>query len=154
MNIANRMGIPIVVALIGAVLGLTLVVLGSPTHVAAQSGSDPEAYVTVVITSSDDTVSWSDPDECTSDYNTYLKVTSGPGTGTKSRTHIGSVASGSTEATQSLVIGAMTDGTGLCPPQRASITRTSPATAMVVRTRQCISFDLGRGRLRLSMYGG
>ena len=102
MNIANRMGIPLVVALIGAVLGLTLVVLGSPTHVAAQSGSDPEAYVTVVITSSDDTVSWSDPDECTSDYNTYLKVTSGPGTGTTSRTHIGSVASGSTEATQTI----------------------------------------------------
>ncbi len=68
-------------------------------HVAAP---DPEAYVTVVITSSDDTVSWSDPDECASDYNTYLKVTSGPGTGTKSRTHIGSVASGSTEATQTI----------------------------------------------------
>ena len=68
-------------------------------HVAAP---DPEAYVTVVITSSDDTVSWSDPDECTSDYNTYLKVTSGPGSGTKTRTHIGSVASGSTEATQTI----------------------------------------------------
>ena len=68
-------------------------------HVAAP---DPEAYVTVVITNSDDTVSWSDPDECTSDYNTYLKVTSGPGSGTKTRTHIGSVASGSTEATQTI----------------------------------------------------
>ena len=68
-------------------------------HVAAP---DPEAYVTVIITSSEDTVSWSDPDECTSDYNTYLKVTSGPGTGTKSRTHIGSVASGSTEAIQTI----------------------------------------------------
>ena len=51
---------------------------GQPTQVAPQSGSDPDAYVTVVITSSDDTVSWSDPDECTSDYNTYLSVTSGP----------------------------------------------------------------------------
>ena len=68
-------------------------------HVAAP---DPEAYVTVVITSSDDTVSWSDPDECTSNYNTYLNVTSGPGSGTKTRTHIGSVASGSTEATQTI----------------------------------------------------
>ena len=42
------------------------------------------------------------PDDCSSDYNTYLKATSGPGTGTKTRTHIGSVASGSTEATQSI----------------------------------------------------
>ena len=102
MNIVNRSGIPIVVAIIGAVIGLTLVVSGSPSHVAAQSGSDPVGYITVVITSGDDTVSWSDPDECTSDYNTYLKATSGPGTGTKTRTHIGSVASGSTEATQSI----------------------------------------------------
>ena len=62
----------------------------------------PKAYITVVIAAGDDTVSWSDPDECTSDYNTYLKVTSGPGTGTTSRTHIGSVASGSTEATQTI----------------------------------------------------
>ena len=90
------------VALIGAVLGLILVVLGSSTHVAAQSGSDPEATLTVVITSGDDTVSWSDPDACTSDYNTYLSVSSGPDSGTKTRTHIGSVASGSTEATQAI----------------------------------------------------
>ena len=67
-----------------------------------ETASEPKAYITVVIAAGDDTVSWSDPDECTSDYNTYLKVTSGPGTGTKSRTHIGSVASGSTEATQTI----------------------------------------------------
>ena len=67
-----------------------------------ETASEPKAYITVVIAAGDDTVSWSDPDECTSDYNTYLKVTSGPGTGTKSRTHIGSVALGSTEATQTI----------------------------------------------------
>ena len=88
---------------------------GQPTQVAPQSGSDPDAYVTVVITSSDDTVSWSDPDECTSDYNTYLSVTSGPGTGTTSRTHIGSVASGSTEATQTISLN--WTGNSLDPPR-------------------------------------
>ena len=88
---------------------------GQPTQVAPQSGSDPDAYVTVVITSSDDTVSWSDPDECTSDYNTYLSVTSGPGTGTTSRTHIGSVASGSTEATQTISLN--WTGNSLNPPR-------------------------------------
>ena len=67
-----------------------------------ETASEPKAYITVVIAAGDDTVSWSDPDECISDYNTYLKVTSGPGTGTTSRTHIGSVASGSTEATQTI----------------------------------------------------
>ena len=67
-----------------------------------ETASEPKAYITVVIAAGDDTVSWSDPDECTSDYNTYLKVTSGPGTGTKTRIHIGSVASGSTEATQTI----------------------------------------------------
>ena len=67
-----------------------------------ETASDPKAYITVVIAAGDDTVSWSDPDECTSAYNTYLKVTSGPGTGTKTRIHIGSVASGSTEATQTI----------------------------------------------------
>ena len=67
-----------------------------------ETASEPKAYITVVIAAGDDTVSWSDPDECTSDYNTYLNVTSGPGSGTKTRTHIGSVASGSTEATQTI----------------------------------------------------
>ena len=72
------------------------------TDAVNETASEPKAYITVVIAAGDDTVSWSDPDECTSDYNTYLKVTSGPGTGTTSRTHIGSVASGSTEATQTI----------------------------------------------------
>ena len=62
---------------------------------------DPDAYVTVVITSGDDTVSWSDPDECTSDYNTYLKTSTNLGH-ERPRTLIGSVASGSTEATQTI----------------------------------------------------
>ncbi len=60
---------------------------------------DPDAYVTVVITSGDDTVSWSDPDECTSDYNTYLRISK---SNQRSRTHIGSVTSGSTEAAQTI----------------------------------------------------
>ncbi len=102
MNIVNRAGIPIVVALIGAVLGLTLVVSGSPSHVAAQSGSDPEAYITVVITDADDTVSWSDPDNCSSDYNLYLAVRPPSNDAETSRTHLGSVASGSNEATKAI----------------------------------------------------
>ena len=77
-------------------------------HVAAP---DPEAYVTVVITSSDDTVSWSDPDECASDYNTYLEIFS---SNERSRTHIGSVTSGSTEATQT--ISYTWTGNSLTPP--------------------------------------
>ena len=102
MNIVNRAGIPIVVALIGAVLGLTLVVSGSPAYVAAQSGSDPEAYITVVIIDAYDTVSWSDPDDCSSDYNLYLAVRP-PGNDVEtSRTHLGSVASSSNEATKAI----------------------------------------------------
>ena len=85
-----------------------------PNSPATGQPTDPDAYVTVVITSGDDTVSWSDPDECTSDYNTYLSVTSGPGTGTTSRTHIGSVASGSTEATQTISLN--WTGNSLNPP--------------------------------------
>ncbi len=85
-----------------------------PYSPATGQPTGPDAYVTVVITSGDDTVSWSDPDECTSDYNTYLSLTSGPGWGTTSRTHIGSVASGSTEATQTISLN--WTGNSLHPP--------------------------------------
>ena len=62
--------------------------------------SDPEAYVTVEIKGGDDTVSWSDPGNCSSDYNLYLAVTPPANDAETSRTHLGSAASGSNEATQ------------------------------------------------------
>ena len=91
---------PVVIVAIG--LALASAMLSGPAHVAAQSGSDPAAYITVVITDGDDTVSWSDPDNCSSDYNTYLAVTPRSNDAETSRTHIGSVASGTTEATQTI----------------------------------------------------
>lgn len=102
MNIVNRTAILMTVASIAAVLGLTLMMLGSPTHASAQGEPTPRAYITVVIADGDDTVSWSDPDSCTSDYNTYLAVTSPFNDAETSRTHIGSAVSGSTEKTQTI----------------------------------------------------
>ena len=102
MNIVDRTGIPMAVAFIAVMLGLTLMMLGSPAQVVAQSELTPGAHITVVITDGDDTVSWSDPDGCTSDYNTYLAVTPPSNDAETSRTHIGSVVSGSTEATQAI----------------------------------------------------
>ena len=99
----QRMRIAMMVA---ALAMLALMTSGSPTHASAQGDSTPRAYITVVIADGDDTVSWSDPDGCTSDYNTYLAFTSpasaNQSTSRTSRTHIGSVASGSTEATQDI----------------------------------------------------
>ena len=71
-------------------------VTGAPTI------SDPEAYVTVEIKDGDDTVSWSDPGNCSSDYNLYLAVTPPDNDAETARTHLGSAASGSDEATQAI----------------------------------------------------
>ena len=71
-------------------------VTGAPTI------SDPEAYVTVEIKDGDDTVSWSDPGNCSSDYNLYLAVTPTDNDAETARTHLGSAASGSDEATQAI----------------------------------------------------
>ena len=73
---------------------------GTPRDTTAPTVS--RAHITVVITDGDDTVSWSDTSDCSSDYNTYLVVPSGSAGGQPSRTHIGSVSSGSTEATQTI----------------------------------------------------
>ena len=68
----------------------------------------PSSYITVAVTedSSDPdnivtnfTVTWSDSDDCSTNYNIYLAVWTGPGVGQTTRTHIGSAASGSTQAT-------------------------------------------------------
>ncbi len=64
--------------------------------------SDSEAYVTVEIEDGDDTVSWSDPGNCSSDYNLYLAVTPHGNDAETSRTHLGSAASGSNEATKAI----------------------------------------------------
>ena len=93
MNIVNRTGIPIAMVSIAALLGLTLMMLGGPTHVSAQGEPTPRAHITVELSSSiEDTVSWSDPDACSSDYHIY-------GTSGTHRQLLGSADSGSTEAT-------------------------------------------------------
>ena len=71
-------------------------VTGAPTI------SDPQAYVTVEIKDGDDTVSWSDPGNCSSDYNLYLAVTPPDNDAETARTHLGSAASGSDESTQAI----------------------------------------------------
>ena len=76
--------------------------------VAAAVVAAPSSYITVAVTedSSDPdnivtnfTVTWSDSDDCSTNYNIYLAVWTGPGVGQTTRTHIGSAASGSTQAT-------------------------------------------------------
>ena len=58
-----------------------------------------KAYITVVIASGDDTVSWSDPDGCSSDYNIYKAITPSGNDSETSHIHLVSAASGSTRAT-------------------------------------------------------
>ena len=58
-----------------------------------------KAYITVVIATGDDTVSWSDPDGCSSDYNIYKAITPSGNNSETSHIHLGSAASGSTQAT-------------------------------------------------------
>ena len=99
MNIVTRNRISAAVASIVAVLVLTMMMLGNPAHVAAQDAPTLEPYITVVIADGDDTVSWSDPDICSSDYNIYLAESPRHNVPETSPTHLGSAASGSTEAT-------------------------------------------------------
>ena len=99
MNIVNRTGNPIAVTSIVVMVGLILMMLGGPANVAAQEDPIPRAHITVELSSvSSDRVSWSDPDACPSDYHIY-------GTSGTHHFHLGSVPSGSTEATV-----AITDG--------------------------------------------
>ena len=113
MNSANRTRMQIVALAIAASLALALTMLGGLTEVIAQSAEDPRAYITVQITNGDDTVSWSDPGNCSSDYNLYLAVTSPSNDAETSRTHLGSAASTSTEATMAI---AYSHGGGLTSP--------------------------------------
>ena len=99
MNVVDRPGALRLIAAIAAVLGLALMIMGGPGHVAAQNETMPEAYITVVIESGDDAVSWSDPDECSSDYNIYQAVRPSGNDSETSRNHLATAASGSSQAT-------------------------------------------------------
>ena len=100
MKTVNRIGFTVAIASIAVVLGLVWTMLGNPADVAAQNGPTPRAHITVELSSSidelsssiEDTVSWSDPDACSSDYHIY-------GTSGTHRQLLGSADSGSTEAT-------------------------------------------------------
>ena len=99
MNVVDRTGALRLIAAIAAVLGLASMMMGGPGHVAAQNETTPEAYITVVIESGDDAVSWSDPDECSSDYNIYQAVRPSGNDSETSRNHLATAASGSSQAT-------------------------------------------------------
>ena len=95
----NSFSSSLLIASIALVVGMTLMVLASPADVAAQSEPTPRAYLTVVVTDGDDTVSWSDPGNCSSDYNIYLAESPRHNTPETPPTHLGAAASRSTEAT-------------------------------------------------------
>ena len=95
----KQVGIPIAIASIVVIVALAWTMILNPAHAAAQSAQEARAYITVEISTGDDSVSWSDPDGCSSAYNIYLAVWTGSGVGQTTRTHIGSAASGSTQAT-------------------------------------------------------
>ena len=76
----KHIGIPIAIASIAAIVALAWTMILSPAQAVAQSAQ--EAYITVEISTGDDSVSWSDPNSCSSGYNIYLAVTSGAGVGT------------------------------------------------------------------------
>ena len=61
-----------------------------------------KAYITVVIASGDDTVSWSDPGGCSSDYNIYKAITPSGNDSETSHIHLVSAAPGSTQATPAI----------------------------------------------------
>lgn len=96
-NIRTLLPIAAASVLVATLLVWTMLIEMKP--VAAQNSQTASAHLTVEIGSGDDTASWYDPDECTSEYNLYLKITSGPGAGTTTRTLLGSAASGSTQET-------------------------------------------------------
>ena len=79
--------------------------------VAGAVAAAPSSYITVVVTedSSDSdnivtnfTVTWSDSDGCSTNYNIYLAVSPSDNDAEISRTHLGSAASGSTQATPAI----------------------------------------------------
>ena len=97
----------IAVAAIAVTMWLAWSMVLQPAQVAAQSTQDPLAHITVQIRFGDDSLSWSDPDECSSEYNIYLAVHNLPpppnsGTPQTTRTHLGTAASGSTQTTLSI----------------------------------------------------
>ena len=79
----------------------TLTSAATDAVVAALAANNPatKGYVTVVIATGDDTVSWSDPDGCSSDYNIYKAITPSGNDSETSHIHLVSAASGSTQAT-------------------------------------------------------
>ena len=98
LNSVKRTHIQIVALAIAAALALALTMLGGLPEVTAQSTEDPRAHITVEIRDGDDTVSWSDPDNCSSDYNLYLDVNSRSNDVETTRKHLGSATSNSTQA--------------------------------------------------------
>ena len=88
-----------IIGSIAAIVVLTWAIILSPDQASAQGAQEARPYITVEIRSGDDSVSWNHPDGCSSTYNLYLAVTSGAGVGQTTRTHLGSAASGSTQAT-------------------------------------------------------
>ena len=101
MNIMVRIGTPIAMASIAIVIGLFSATLPGPAPILAQNATTPSPYITAEIATGDDTVSWSDPSACSTDYNIYKAVTPPrhDGDPITSRTLIGTASSGSTEAT-------------------------------------------------------
>ena len=79
----------------------TLTSAATDAVAAAPASNSPvtKAYITVVIASGDDTVSWSDPGGCSSDYNIYKAITPSGNDSETSHIHLVSAASGSTQAT-------------------------------------------------------
>ena len=79
----------------------TLTSAATDVVAAATQPNNPatKGYVTVVIGSGDDTVSWSDPDGCSSDYNIYKAITPSGNDSETSHIHLGSAAPGSPQAT-------------------------------------------------------
>ena len=79
----------------------TLTSAATDAVAAAPTPNSPvtKAYITVVIASGDDTVSWSDPGGCSSDYNIYKAITPSGNDSETSHIHLVSAAPGSTQAT-------------------------------------------------------
>ena len=95
MKVNRPFGIAVAMAAVAVAFGIAFTII-NPGLVAGQSSPSARAYITAEIGSGDDTVSWSDPGRCTSDYNLYLYIGRDQ---TRTRKHLGSVASGSTQAT-------------------------------------------------------
>ncbi len=96
----KHIGIPMAIASIAAIVTLAWTMVLSPAQAVAQSAQQATAYITVEIKTGDDSVSWSDPSACSTDYNIYKAVTPGyDGDPITSHTLIGTASSGSTEVT-------------------------------------------------------